>query len=57
MWFFGREKGASGFSYSSTAQEVTHDIDASGLTAIVTGTIYTFYLFIIQLNLDKLILS
>lgn len=37
MWFFGREKGASGFSYSSTAQEVTHDIDASGLTAIVTG--------------------
>lgn len=37
MWFFGRGKGASGFSYSSTAEEVTHGVDASGLTAIVTG--------------------
>ncbi|KAL8148305.1 short-chain dehydrogenase TIC 32, chloroplastic-like [Apium graveolens] len=37
MWLFGRGKGASGFSYSSTAEEVTHEVDASGLTAIVTG--------------------
>ncbi|XP_070053291.1 short-chain dehydrogenase TIC 32, chloroplastic-like isoform X2 [Nicotiana tomentosiformis] len=36
MWFF-RRKGASGFSYNSTAEEVTHGIDGSGLTAIVTG--------------------
>ncbi|KAK4488287.1 hypothetical protein RD792_004047 [Penstemon davidsonii] len=36
MWIFGR-KGASGFSASSTAEEVTQDIDASGLTAIITG--------------------
>ncbi|KAK6935401.1 Short-chain dehydrogenase/reductase SDR [Dillenia turbinata] len=31
------EKGPSGFSSSSTAEEVTQGIDASGLTAIVTG--------------------
>ncbi|GFY84179.1 NAD(P)-binding Rossmann-fold superfamily protein [Actinidia rufa] len=30
-------KGASGFSYYSTAEEVTQGIDSSGLTAIVTG--------------------
>ncbi|KAD5508349.1 hypothetical protein E3N88_16052 [Mikania micrantha] len=36
MWIFGR-KGASGFSASSTAEEVTDGIDGSGLTAIVTG--------------------
>ncbi|XP_021592746.2 short-chain dehydrogenase TIC 32, chloroplastic [Manihot esculenta] len=36
MWPFCR-KGPSGFSSSSTAEEVTHGIDASGLTAIVTG--------------------
>ncbi|KAK9724657.1 hypothetical protein RND81_05G090300 [Saponaria officinalis] len=36
MWLF-RRKGASGFSGSSTAEEVTHGIDASALTAIVTG--------------------
>ncbi|KAK9147471.1 hypothetical protein Scep_006228 [Stephania cephalantha] len=36
MWVF-RRKGASGFSYSSTAEEVTQGIDGSGLTAIVTG--------------------
>ncbi|XP_052185212.1 short-chain dehydrogenase TIC 32, chloroplastic-like [Diospyros lotus] len=36
MWWFGR-KGPSGFSYFSTAEEVTHGIDGSGLTAIVTG--------------------
>ncbi|MFS8003477.1 putative very-long-chain 3-oxoacyl-CoA reductase [Helianthus anomalus] len=36
MWIFGR-KGASGFSATSTAEEVTEGIHASGLTAIVTG--------------------
>ncbi|KAK6117628.1 hypothetical protein DH2020_048643 [Rehmannia glutinosa] len=36
MWLF-RRKGASGFSSSSTAEEVTNGIDGSGLTAIVTG--------------------
>ncbi|GFP91363.1 short-chain dehydrogenase tic 32 chloroplastic [Phtheirospermum japonicum] len=36
MWLF-RRKGASGFSSSSTAEQVTNGIDASGLTAIVTG--------------------
>nr|XP_043627654.1 short-chain dehydrogenase TIC 32, chloroplastic-like [Erigeron canadensis] len=36
MWFFGR-KGASGFSASSTAEDVTKGINGTGLTAIVTG--------------------
>ncbi|KAF3432960.1 hypothetical protein FNV43_RR24062 [Rhamnella rubrinervis] len=36
MWLFGR-KGPSGFSASSTAEEVTQGIDGTGLTAIVTG--------------------
>ncbi|XP_057952838.1 short-chain dehydrogenase TIC 32, chloroplastic-like isoform X3 [Malania oleifera] len=36
MWPFSRN-GASGFSSSSTAEEVTDGIDGSGLTAIVTG--------------------
>ncbi|KMT16356.1 hypothetical protein BVRB_3g055030 [Beta vulgaris subsp. vulgaris] len=36
MWLFGK-KGASGFSGSSTAEEVTNGIDGTGLTAIVTG--------------------
>ncbi|EXB93850.1 Short-chain dehydrogenase TIC 32 [Morus notabilis] len=36
MWPFSR-KGPSGFSSSSTAEEVTQGIDANGLTAIVTG--------------------
>ncbi|XP_038876124.1 short-chain dehydrogenase TIC 32, chloroplastic-like isoform X1 [Benincasa hispida] len=36
MWFF-RRKGPSGFSSSSTAEEVTDGIDGTGLTAIVTG--------------------
>ncbi|KAF8404275.1 hypothetical protein HHK36_009157 [Tetracentron sinense] len=37
LWnWFGRE-GSSGFGSSSTAQEVTDGIDATGLTAIVTG--------------------
>lgn len=36
MWLFGR-KGPSGFSWSSTAEEVTQGVDGTGLTAIVTG--------------------
>ncbi|GER51020.1 NAD(P)-binding Rossmann-fold superfamily protein [Striga asiatica] len=36
MWLFSR-KGNSGFSASSTAEQVTEGIDGSGLTAIVTG--------------------
>ncbi|KAL8534439.1 hypothetical protein ACS0TY_010452 [Phlomoides rotata] len=36
MWIFKRN-WASGFSSSSTAEEVTNGIDASALTAIVTG--------------------
>ncbi|KAF7821863.1 short-chain dehydrogenase TIC 32, chloroplastic-like [Senna tora] len=36
MWPFSR-KGPSGFSSSSTAEEVTEGIDGNGLTAIVTG--------------------
>ncbi|KAE8055376.1 hypothetical protein FH972_012217 [Carpinus fangiana] len=37
MWICGR-KGPSGFSASSTAEEVTQGIDGTGLTAIVTGS-------------------
>ncbi|CAI9771921.1 unnamed protein product [Fraxinus pennsylvanica] len=36
MWIL-RRNGPSGFSSSSTAEEVTNGIDGSGLTAIVTG--------------------
>lgn len=36
MWPFSK-KGASGFSASSTAQQVTEGIDGTSLTAIVTG--------------------
>ncbi|PPS06688.1 hypothetical protein GOBAR_AA13953 [Gossypium barbadense] len=36
MWIFGW-KGPSGFSASSTAEEVTQGIDGSALAAIVTG--------------------
>lgn len=39
MGFFGK-KGPSGFSSSSTAEEVTEGIDGSGLTAIVTGMFF-----------------
>ncbi|VAI00527.1 unnamed protein product [Triticum turgidum subsp. durum] len=35
-WIFSR-KGASGFSWESTADHVTAGISAAGLTAIVTG--------------------
>jgi len=34
--------GSSGFSSSSTAEEVTQGIDGSGLTAIVTGQFFFF---------------
>lgn len=37
MWFFGSKKCPSGFSSSSTAEEVTEGVDGSALTAIVTG--------------------
>ncbi|KAH7557664.1 hypothetical protein JRO89_XS11G0198400 [Xanthoceras sorbifolium] len=38
MWFFeSKKKGPSGFSSTSTAEEVTQGIDGTGLTAIVTG--------------------
>ncbi|KAG5563260.1 hypothetical protein RHGRI_005870 [Rhododendron griersonianum] len=36
MWICA-SKGPSGFSASSTAEEVTQGIDGTGLTAIVTG--------------------
>ncbi|KAL5727353.1 NADP-retinol dehydrogenase [Ranunculus cassubicifolius] len=36
MWLFNK-KGPSGFSSSSTAEDVTEGIDGTGLTAIVTG--------------------
>ncbi|XP_054786943.1 short-chain dehydrogenase TIC 32, chloroplastic-like isoform X2 [Prosopis cineraria] len=36
MWLFNK-KGPSGFTASSTAEEVTRGIDGTGLTAIVTG--------------------
>ncbi|BAT94236.1 hypothetical protein VIGAN_08082000 [Vigna angularis var. angularis] len=36
MWPFSK-KGASGFSSSSTAEQVTEGLDGTGLTAIVTG--------------------
>ncbi|KAH1235648.1 Short-chain dehydrogenase TIC 32, chloroplastic [Glycine max] len=36
MWFLGW-KGQSGFSASSTAEQVTQGIDGTALTAIVTG--------------------
>ncbi|XP_050227865.1 short-chain dehydrogenase TIC 32, chloroplastic-like [Mercurialis annua] len=36
MWIFGW-KGPSGFSATSTAEQVTQGVDGTGLTAIVTG--------------------
>ncbi|KAJ8764805.1 hypothetical protein K2173_010270 [Erythroxylum novogranatense] len=36
MWFLGL-KGPSGFSASSTAEQVTEGVDGNGLTAIITG--------------------
>ncbi|XP_015692211.1 short-chain dehydrogenase TIC 32, chloroplastic-like isoform X2 [Oryza brachyantha] len=37
MWGLLRRRGPSGFSASSTAEEVTAGIDGSGLVAVVTG--------------------
>lgn len=45
MWFLGW-KGPSGFSASSTADQVTHGIDGTSLTAIVTGFFSYYYLFV-----------
>lgn len=47
MWPFNR-KGPSGFSSSSTAEEVSQGIDGTGLTAIVTGSssIVSFFFLI-----------
>lgn len=39
--------GPSGFSASSTAEEVTKGIDGSGLTAVVTGLVLILVFFII----------
>ncbi|KAI3890199.1 hypothetical protein MKX03_023381 [Papaver bracteatum] len=46
MGYFSRRKGpsGSGFSSSNTAEEVTQEIDATGLTAIVTGVVTYFKL-------------
>lgn len=41
MWFLNK-KGPSGFSPNSAAEEVTQGIDASHLTAIVTGSTLSF---------------
>ncbi|KAH7839604.1 hypothetical protein Vadar_006214 [Vaccinium darrowii] len=54
MWVFGR-KGPSGFSASSTAEEVTKGIDGTGLTAIVTGLVICLCVF--QNNPDSLIVQ
>lgn len=37
IWDWWRKPGSSGFTASSTAEDVTQGIDATGLTAIVTG--------------------
>ncbi|KAK1374829.1 short-chain dehydrogenase TIC 32, chloroplastic-like [Heracleum sosnowskyi] len=37
MWVFGI-RGKSGFSSNNTAEDVTKDIDGTGLTAIITGS-------------------
>ena len=57
MWWFSR-KGPSGFSASSTAEEVTQGIDGTGLTAIVTGhnpsgLIFFFLLLLLIIILGK----
>lgn len=45
MWILGWN-GASGFSGRATAEQVAKGIDASGLTAIVTGTdCVVFFIF------------
>ena len=49
MWLF-RRKGPSGFSASSTAEEVTQGIDGSGLTAIVTGPFSSGLIFLLLIT-------
>ena len=44
MWPFYR-KGPSGFSSSSTAEDVTQGVGGTGLTAIVTGQSFVFVFF------------
>lgn len=56
MWIFGRT-GESGFSARSTAEQVTHGLDGTGLTAIVTGIFLTYmyvYVLLIIKDLDPL---
>lgn len=43
MWLF-RRKGASGFSSSSTAEEVTHGIDDSGFLLPLLQVLYLTFL-------------
>jgi len=47
MWFIGW-KGPSGFSASSTAQQVTHGIDGTSLTAIITGSFFLSFQFFLN---------
>ena len=51
MWPFS-SKEASGFSSSSTAEQVTHGIDATGLTAIVTGPLPITLSFFFPVTFD-----
>lgn len=53
MWLF-RRKGPSGFSSSSTAEEVTDGIDATGLTAIVTGPNLLYFCFFFAFSIFHL---
>lgn len=39
--------GKSGFGSASTAEDVTHSIDANHLTAIITGSLFFFSLHLI----------
>lgn len=55
MWFFGRRK-SSGISNFSTAEEVTHEIDGSSLTAIVTGPLLTLIKLPFMIHLLLLVL-
>ncbi|KAF7813142.1 short-chain dehydrogenase TIC 32, chloroplastic-like isoform X2 [Senna tora] len=53
MWLFSR-KGPSGFSASSTAEEVTRGIDGTGLTAIITGTYsHSMEMFAFGMKMDE----
>lgn len=52
MWFVNR-KGPSGFSASSTAEEVTQGINGNGLTAIVTGHFPPYFISLLLNWLNK----